>query len=287
MAFTSFDTQPGIQKGLRRSPDAAMAAGDPAPLANGKRHSKRWQVPDAPMDRANYQDLRSQIRTGDLLLFRGDYTLSHVIERLSDSPYSHIGILARWKDRVIAFQADTRGVEILPASRMVCRYKGKVDWWSCKPELREGPGFEEKLLNTAVSLLGVKYGYLPLIRLGLRILFGRTLDPSDAHSTPDSLFCSQFVSRCYREASNGKLDPNPKLSDACTSPSDFVKSGYFEPKFQLFDGSNGAACMGALGLGPTEGRGPRRRRIPTWNGTEVLHAPEGQAHAPTSLPPAP
>lgn len=244
------------------------------------RTGKRWKLRQSPTEGVNYQLWRQHIRTGDLLLFRGDYMLSHMIESLSDSPYSHVAILARWKDRVVAFQADTRGVEILPVSKMVCRYNGKVDWWS-RVEGFGDESFEEKLLDTALTLLGTRYGYWPLIRLAFRILAGRTLNARDAHATPDSLFCSQFVSQCYRVASDGRFDVNPNLNDASTSPADFVRSGHFVPRYQLFDGSGGAACDASFDFG-TAGDNKAKRR-PTWNGTTLLPHPQ-QAPQPSPAP---
>ncbi|HXJ21414.1 MAG TPA: hypothetical protein VMT03_14380 [Polyangia bacterium] len=215
--------------------------------------SHRWRIPRAPAHEhgRTYQDLRHEIQTGDLLLFRGNRLISGWIEELSDSPYSHCAILARWDERIIAFQADLRGVEILPASTMVCKYQGKVDWWPLKPELRRAGTLDDRLLlDTALTLLGVKYAYWTLIELGLRILAGRTLNPTEAHATPDSLFCSQFVSLVYRTASHEKIRVNPAANDACTSPADFATSGFFEPRYQLFDGSAGEACRDLLKIGP-------------------------------------
>lgn len=243
-----------------------------------KRNSKRWKIHQPPVDGASYQSLRRHIRTGDLLLFRGNYVLSHMIESLSDSPYSHVAILARWKDRVVAFQADTRGVEILPVSKMICRYNGKVDWWSRVAGFGDD-AFEEKLLDTALTLLGTRYGYWPLLSLAFRILLGRTLNARDAHATPDSLFCSQFVSQCYRVASDGMFDVNPQLNDASTSPADFVRSGHFMPRYQLFDGSGGAACDTSFDFGSGSSSRKSQRRS-TWTGTQLLpHPPQASARA--------
>ena len=233
----------------------------------GQGPGKRWKMrrPSAHPEGKSYQDLREQIRTGDLLLFRGNRLLSGAIERLSDSPYSHVAILARWQSRVIAFQADTRGVEILPASKMVCKYQGKVDWWSLKHHLRDSGVFkEDDLLNAALTLLGVKYGYLRLFELGVRILLGRTLNPKDAHAAPDSLFCSEFVSRCFRAASNDVLDVNPEANDASTSPSNFATSGFFESRCPLYDGSNGQACQEMLEIRP----GQSKEDVVPWDGKE-------------------
>jgi hypothetical protein len=243
-------------------------------LAQPQKAGRRWKVHRAPPhpDGLSYQDLRAQIRTGDLLLFRGNRALSDVIERLSDSPYSHVAILARWNDRVIAFQADTQGVQLLPASKMVCKYQGKVDWWSLKSELREDGVFDPKaLLDASLTLLGIKYGYWTLIKLGFRILLGRALPRRDAHATPDSLFCSQFVSRCFRAASHDVLDVNPNADDACTSPANFATSGFFEPRYALFDGSNGQACQEFLETPP----GTNRTDVVPWDGQARAPAPTG------------
>lgn len=231
-------------------------------------HHPRWRVKRAPPNQEGktYQDLRRQIRTGDLLLFRGNRLISGWIEALSDSPYSHCAILARWGERVIAFQADLRGVEVLPASTMVCRYQGKVDWWSLKREWRGPDGLDDRLLlDTALTLLGIKYAYWDLIKLGLRILFGRALSPKQAHATPDSLFCSQFMSLVYRTASGERIDVNRSANDASTSPADFAASGFFEPRFQLFDGSAGEACQNLLQIVPSARRG-RRAEVNVWDG---------------------
>ncbi len=247
-----------------------MSANASGPDGHAPReHHRRWKVPLAPRPHAgqSYQDLREQMKTGDLLLFRGNRLLSGAIERLSDSPYSHVAILARWNDRVVAFQADLRGVEVLPASTMVCKYSGKVDWWALKPELRAASFEEDALFDTALTLLGTKYGYWRLLELGVRILLGRTLNPQDAHATPDSLFCSEFVSRCYRNASGNLLDVNKRANDASTSPADFATSGFFEQRYQLFDGSNGQACTGLLDA--AVGHGKRRRAL-AWDGTRRL-----------------
>jgi hypothetical protein len=260
------------------------ATGQAGALAQPKKAGRRWKVHRAPPhpDGLSYQDLRGQIRTGDLLLFRGNRVFSDAIERLSDSPYSHVAILARWNDRVIAFQADTQGVQLLPASKMVCKYQGKVDWWSLKSELRDRGVFDPKaLLDASLTLLGIKYGYWTLIKLGFRILLGRATPRKDAHATPDSLFCSQFVSRCFRAASHDVLDVNPNADDACTSPANFATSGFFEPRYALFDGSNGQACQEMLEAPP----GTDRPDVVPWDGRARAPAPTG-AREPAAREPA-
>jgi hypothetical protein len=151
-------------------------------------------------------------------------------------------VLSWWKDRLVAFQSDSRGVEVLPASTMVCRYDGKVDWWSLADARR--PAFDEdKFFDTALTLLGVKFGYAKLLGLFARMMLGWSLGRTDSNRPPSSMFCSQFVSCCFRNAL-GDLDP--AVNDASTSPADIMRSGFFEKRYRLFDGSGGKACAQAL-----------------------------------------
>ena len=135
-----------------------MTGTKPGQRRDAKDHA-HWSVqrPPAQAGGPTYQDFRAQIQTGDILLFRGRYFLSSVIERLSGSPYSHIAVLQRWNGRIVAFQSDDRGAEVLAASRIVCRYNGDVDWWSLKPEYREKLD-DRAMFDSALSLLGIKFG---------------------------------------------------------------------------------------------------------------------------------
>ncbi len=212
-----------------------------------------------------------QLRTGDILLFSGAYRLSRVIEWTSHCPYSHVALLAWWKDRLVAFQSDNRGVEVLPASTMVCRYNGKVDWWSLDDGRRAALD-EDRFFDTALTLLGIKFGYLPLVGLFLRMMLGWSLGQADGKRPPTSMFCSQFVSCCFR---NGLGDLDPAVNDASTSPADIMRSGFFKKRYRLFDGSGGQACEQAL---LPQRQGTTGFRASIWDGK--------QRKPPTSLRPS-
>jgi hypothetical protein len=231
-----------------------------------ERRPRRWhssrpeREAQRPDEKVDYQQVRErEIRTGDILLFSGAYALSGVIEWASHCPYSHVAMLGWWKDRLIAFQSDHRGVEVLPASTMVCRYNGKVDWWSLEEAHR--PAFDEdKFFDTALTLLGIKFGYATLFGLFVRMMLGWTLGRADSNRTPSSMFCSQFVSCCFRNALG---DLVPALNDASTSPADIMRSGFFRKRYRLFDGSGGQACERAL-LPPRQSGHPYAAAI--WDG---------------------
>jgi hypothetical protein len=210
---------------------------------------RRWHSPrpereaQRPDEKIDYQEVRARgIRTGDILLFSGAYRLSGVIEWTTHCPYSHVAMLGWWKDRLIAFQSDSRGVEVLPASTMVCRYNGKVDWWSLDDARRPALD-EDRFFDTALTLLGIKFGYATLFGLFLRMLLKWPLGRADSIQPPSSMFCSQFVSCCFR---NALADLDPAANDASTSPADIMRSGFFNKRSRLLDGSGGRACEQAL-----------------------------------------
>jgi hypothetical protein len=226
-----------------------------------------------------YQDIRKEIATGDLLLFSGAYRLSKIIGWATHCPYSHAGILAKWDGRIVAFQSDTRGVEVLPASTMVCRYNGKVDWWALKPEYRAKLD-KERFFDTALTLLGLRFGYWGIIRFGLRLLFGWTFNRrQDAQLTPNSMFCSQFVSNCYR---NGGLTIDSNLDDELTSPAVLASSPFFESRLRLYDGSGGDACKNLLVRPARRGR---LKKAAVWTGEHRLPPSGPTARPPGSLLP--
>ncbi|HVX97777.1 MAG TPA: hypothetical protein VHK47_22880 [Polyangia bacterium] len=215
--------------------------------ARESRDHAHWDIQRPPANPGGpaYQKFRDQIQTGDILLFRGHYFLSSWIERLSNAPYSHVAILARWGDRIVAFQSDHRGAELLPASRIVCMYNGDVDWWALKAEHR--PKIHEpSLWDSAFSVLGTQFGNWELVKLAVKIIAGQKLSKRDGRMPPRSLFCSQYVSRMLRECSNNVLDPNPRANDLSTSPGDIARSGLFEARERLYDGSAGKACEAGL-----------------------------------------
>jgi hypothetical protein len=192
----------------------------------------------AKSEQRGYGEMRSEMRSGDLLLFSGTSLLSRMVETVTRSTYSHVALVANMDGRLLAFQADPGGVVVQPASKVVCRYDGKVDWWSMDDAVR-GRLRERDMVDTALTLLGLRYGYLGSIVLGLRKLFGARLGSQDSNLLPRSLFCSEFVSMCLR---NGGVDVVDSINDLSTTPNDIVSSHHFTKRCRLKDSSLGDAC---------------------------------------------
>jgi hypothetical protein len=211
-----------------------------------------------------YQKIRGLIQTGDILLFRGRRMLSKVIEGISGAPYSHVAFLTKWDGRIIAMQSDLRGVEVVPASLLVCQYEGKVEWWRLSDEKRRG--FDSRdFLDRALTLVGVKYGYLSLLWLGIRMLLGLSVVRKFSRLRPSTLFCSSFVSYCYM---NEDIAISAKAGPGGTSPADFASSGLFVEPQQLFDGSDHEACDRLLATKLGAHRKSPGAKGSVWNGKE-------------------
>jgi hypothetical protein len=241
-----------------------------------------------------YQKIRGQIQTGDILLFRGRRLLSKVIEGISHAPYSHVAFLTKWEGRIVAMQSDLRGVEVIPASMLVCQYEGTVEWWRLR-EPERGRLDTRDFLDRALTLVGVKYGYGSLIWLAVRMLLGVSVYRKFSRVRPSTLFCSSFVSYCYM---NEGIAISAKAGVDGTSPSDFAASGYFVDPHQLFDGSDHSACDQLLGtkLGRVRKKARGQARGSVWNGRErrdpraaagALPPAAGPAAAPPPAPPTP
>jgi hypothetical protein len=169
-----------------------------------------------------YTDIRRQIRTGDILLFQGSSPLSRLIRWGSRSAYSHAGFAAWWDGRLLVFQASGRGAEVLPASSAVDAYDGRVDWFALHED-HHARIDRHQLVTTAVTLLGRSYARLGLMQLMLRMARGRFRGLADPKLCPDTVFCSQYVSYCYRQAG---LDLVEGIDDGSTSPGDLSHSPF-------------------------------------------------------------
>lgn len=172
-----------------------------------------------------YSDIRSQIHTGDILLFQGQSPLSRLIRWGSGSNYSHAGFAAWWDRRLLVFQASGRGAEVLPVSSAVDAYDGQVDWYALREAHRLSSECEHELVTQAVTLLGRSYARGGLAHLMWRMARGRFRGRPDPKACPDSLFCSQYVSYCFRTVgSDLVLDTD----DGSTSPADLSRSPLLE-----------------------------------------------------------
>jgi hypothetical protein len=127
-----------------------------------------------------------------------------------------------------------------------------VDWYAVSAERRSKLN-EHVMVTQAVSLLGRAYARRGLVELVVRMAINRFRGIPDSKAAPNEVFCSQYVSFCYRAAG---LDLVPGTNDPCTSPGDLANSPFL-------------SLQGVLRANPTEKQ--RRAQLP------------GRARAPRKL----
>jgi hypothetical protein len=184
-------------------------------------------------EKIRYEDIRSQIKNGDVLMFKGRYLHSSIIRGLTRSFYSHAGIAVWWNRRLMVMEAVERGVRILPLSRKIGSYRGDVEWFCSKKEISERDRL--RMIIFAQEELGKSYARWREIFFGWKILLRRDLSEKDELRRENKLYCSQYVAQIYNSVG---LDLKKKRDDRFMSPDDIANSSLLEKRgvFKIKDG---------------------------------------------------
>jgi hypothetical protein len=166
-----------------------------------------------------YEDVRSSIRDGDVLMYRGRSLPSRLIQWATGSRYSHAGLAAWWNGRLMVLEAVGKGVVVTPLSANVRRYHGDVEWFTCVEYVPASD--RNRMIEFAQQELGKEYARWKAIKLGLRILFQKGEKQRDELRRARQLFCSQYVAEVYNSV--GK-DLKRGASDRFMSPADVASS---------------------------------------------------------------
>ena len=75
-----------------------------------------------------YEDIRGDLRTGDIILFSGKGGISHAIKLTTNSKWSHVGMVLRLPESQAAFLWESRP---LRTSRMPSTAESSVVFNSC------------------------------------------------------------------------------------------------------------------------------------------------------------
>jgi len=150
-----------------------------------------------------YDDVRRELRSGDLVFCSGSYLFSGLIQRFTKSVWSHVGVVYRDEalQRVFILESETGiGVRLVPISKYLRDYhgrrrpyRGQIVIGRVHPE----PGDErvKQAVSFGMDLLTKPYDNFEILRIAARIAFrvGRR--------TQDRKFiCSELVDECYRAA---------------------------------------------------------------------------------------
>ena len=156
-----------------------------------------------------YEEVRSELKTGDVVLFSGKSAISNIIKLFSGGKWSHVGMIVRleelgdgvflWESTTLSDVNDietgraTKGVQLVPLSQRIKGYSGDVTY---RPLDKKVSAAMLKKLGDCRARLARK----PYER-GEAELFKAAYDGLGGKSSGEdlsSLFCSELVAEAYQ-----------------------------------------------------------------------------------------
>lgn len=160
-------------------------------------------------DVTDYDTARGELRTGDLMFCSGTSWTSTLIQRATNSCWSHVALIVRLEeiDRVIVLESvESVGVRAFPLSKYV-----KGGYKPGKPYPggiviarhddipgRLGQGLIGIFGQSAVDLFGHAYDHVEIARIAVRIAVYRNSDKgfTAGLKQDDEYICSEYVYKC-------------------------------------------------------------------------------------------
>jgi hypothetical protein len=173
---------------------------------------------------------RSQIRQGDIILFRGNALISRAIRWLDNAPYNHAGLVFEAHGRKFVMESTGHGVN--PRFLSVVMKKEKyTDFCIIRPT-----AWTEEQVSAALESVFdaseqvIEYDHKLILQIAIKRLTNR-----DVRMDSQRLdICSEFARRYARLLENPIADnfEVPRMPNDFITPWDFVL--YAKPHFEVF-----------------------------------------------------
>jgi hypothetical protein len=153
-----------------------------------------------------YQQLRREIKSGDILLCSGNAAFSNMIKQVTKSVWSHVAFILRLDsiNRIMVLESvESIGVRAVPLSNYVFDYNGTGKGYPGRLMLARHRDVRQeniaKLSKTATDLLGYPYNTEEIVRIATRIgLSTLGLNKAEKDAPPQREFiCSEYAYRCF------------------------------------------------------------------------------------------
>jgi hypothetical protein len=147
-----------------------------------------------------YEDLRPQLQSGDLFFAAGNYPISQLIMKFTNSPWSHVGVILRAEavGRVLLLESvEDIGVRLIPLSKYRDDYENDGKPYKGILVVARPKGVTPELVRAIGSFgadqLGRPYDKDALGDILMRLVFkqGRSEHPDRAY------ICSELVQNCF------------------------------------------------------------------------------------------
>lgn len=148
-----------------------------------------------------YAALRAQLKSGDILFASGDYLISRAIQKMTGSPWSHVGIVFRLDsiDRLLLLESvEDMGVRFAPLSKYLSDYedgkpyKGRAVLARCADVTKETVSH---LSAFGIDELTQPYDKDEIAKIMARIALGMGRKERDRE-----YICSELVYECFARA---------------------------------------------------------------------------------------
>jgi hypothetical protein len=158
-----------------------------------------------------YSKVRRLIEDGDILLCSATDPMSRLIRWSTKTPWSHVAIAYRIQslDRVMVFEAVERiGVRTVPLSSFISRtsegthpYPGKILLARDQRFVGLPDARKKAMYDFAFGCLGNRFAPGEIVKIGLRLLLGRTGRRMPRFlGAKDEFICSEYVAKCFAKA---------------------------------------------------------------------------------------
>lgn len=150
----------------------------------------------------NYATLRETLKSGDLFFASGDYLVSKAIEKMTDSPWSHVGIVFVLPqiDRVLLLESvEDMGVRLAPLSKYLSDYDDIGKPYKGRVVLARYDALSKSAVEQVAAFglneLTHPYDKEEIARILARIALGKGKSKKDRE-----YICSELVYACFNNA---------------------------------------------------------------------------------------
>lgn len=209
------------------------------------------EFPSVPIK--HYRELRTEVRSGDILLCSGNSVFSALIQKATGSVWSHVAFILRLDniDRLMVLESvESIGVRAVPLSNYVSDYNATRKGYPGRLMIARHSEVKEanigKLSTLAVDLLGFPYGKDEIIRIAARIGMHSVglpaLQPEPEHQ--HEFICSEYAHACFKSI-GVSVDYN---AVGFIGPADFARHPKVTPLYYLHTEREGATCAPLHGM---------------------------------------
>jgi len=194
---------------------------------------------------ADYDDIRSEIKSGDILLCSGSGWFSKMIQGSTNSIWSHVGFVMRLDavDRIMVLESlEPLGVRTVPLRKYLSDYDSKGNAYPGGIAIARHKMFEQiatpyklmKFGQFAINLFGYPYDKDEIAKIAARIAISHIpFSRSDKTrlKRDKEYICSEYVWECYRSLGI-KVEYDKR---GFVAPADFAKAKEVNLKYVLKD----------------------------------------------------